>query len=830
MKTEQRTIFNLPYAGISRTGEVDILYGSAGELSAVCRITNPVVQYSASEQSYSKFQNMLVNLAKILGEGYILQKQDIFIRQRYAPTAEQQQQEYLEQKYQEHFQARPYTDLESYLTITRTVKKGRFYAYDEKAWSDFNRDITKAFNLLKGAGLDPRFLSEEQINRLVRRVLSMDFASPHITLNNIRARDHELQMGDKAIRCLSLVNTDTVDLPEFTSPWAASALSSEVTDFPLDNMFFLSQLPAYQTVIYNQLIEIPGQRATISKLRLKRKRHSGVPDAANLSCVEDIDRLLVDVVRENQLIVHAHFSVILCAKIEEIDSVSNFVEAALFDRGIVPSRNACNQLELLRCALPGNGPELKRYDWFLTTAPAALCYFYKESLAKDEQSNFLVRFTDRQGVPVAIDPVDLPMRTNRINNRNKFVLGPSGSGKSFFMNALVQQYLLNNMDVVIVDTGHSYSGICTYFEGRYISYSEQSPITMNPFAISEQEYCVEKKDYLVTLIALLWKGVEGTINNVERDIISQVLSQYYAMHFLTARSTGGPSTPLCFNSFYEYALEQIPPIMSAEHIPFDIDEFRFVLKKFYRGGEFESILNENTDASLFEERFIVFEIDSIKNHPVLFPIVTLVIMDVFISKAQYRAARRKTLILEEAWKALASPLMAEQILYLYKTVRKFWGEAIVVTQDLDDIIGNPIVKDAIISNSDTVCLLDQSKFIENYSEVARLLSITPSEQKKIFTIGKLDNKHGRSRFKEVYIRRGTTGEVYGVEVSTSQYFAFTTEKPEKRAVERYARRFENYQQALEAITGDLRASGLVLEDFVHKVNSEAEQAPEKLTT
>ncbi|MGO3194753.1 MAG: TraG family conjugative transposon ATPase [Sphingobacterium sp.] len=828
MKTEQRTVFNLPYAGIGNSGKLDILYGSAGELSAVCRITNPVAQYSASEQSYSKFQNVLVNLAKILGEGYILQKQDIFIRQCYAPPLEPQQ-EYLQQKYQEHFNARPYTNIETYLTITKTVKKGLFYTYDEKAWHDFNRDMDKVFDLLKGAGMDPQILREQQINHLVKRILSMDFANAHIALDNIRARDQELQMGDKVIRCLSLVNTDTIDLPEFTSPWSNNALSGEVTDFPLDNMFFLSQLPAYQTVIYNQLIEIPSQRATIGKLQLKRKRHSGVPDAANLTCVEDIDRLLVDVARENQLIVSAHFSIIMCAKIEQIDRISNFVEAALFERGIIPSRNAYNQLELLRCALPGNGPELKRYDWFLTTAPAALCFFYKESLAKDEQSDFLVRFTDRQGIPVAIDPVDLPMRTNRINNRNKFVLGPSGSGKSFFMNALVQQYLQYNMDVVIVDTGHSYSGLCAYFGGRYITYSEKSPITMNPFAISEQEYSLEKKDYLVTLVALLWKGVQGTINNVDRDVVSQVISQYYDVHFLAARHKSEQIAPLSFNTFYEFALEKIPQIMSTERIPFDIDEFRFVLKKFYRGGEYESILNENTDASLFEERFIVFEIDSIKNHAILFPIVTLVIMDVFISKAQLRKAHRKALILEEAWKALASPLMAEQILYLYKTVRKFWGEAIVVTQELHDIIDNPVVKGAILSNSDTVCLLDQSKFIDNYSEVARLLSISPSEQKKIFTIGNLDNKHDRGRFKEVYIRRGAIGEVYGVEVSISQYFAFTTEKPEKRAVERYARRYGNYQQALEAITADLSASGLSLEDFVHKVNSEAEQAAEQLT-
>ncbi len=825
MKKEHKSIFALPYVGISRYGELDILYGSAGELSAVCRITNPVMQYGASAQRYRNFQNVLINVVKILGEGYILQKQDIFIRQSYQPAEEP---EYLQQKYQQHFADRPYTEVRSYLTITRPVKKGIFYTYDEKTLAAFTQNMDKAFDLLARGGMEPHFLSEPEINRLVSRILTMDFTTPHLAVDNIRAKDSEIQMGDKAVRCITLVNTDTVDLPEFIEPSMASTLAAEITDFPLDNMFFLSGVTGFQTMIYNQLLEIPSQRTTIAKLKLKRKRHSGVPDPANLSCVEDIDKLLQDVERESQLLVHAHFSILLCAKKENIDRAANFIEAALFQQGIIPSRNAYNQLELLRCALPGNGVELKRYDWFLTTAPAALCLFFKECSPKDEKSDFLIYFTDRQGIPLGIDPADLPMRINRINSRNKFVLGPSGSGKSFFMNALVQQYMRYNMDVVIVDTGHSYSGLCAYYGGRYITWSDQNPITMNPFAMSEQEDNVEKKDFLVTLVALLWKGAAGALNSVERDIIAAVINSYYAQHFSSAGQK--EKSTLCFNSFYEYALERIPEIMQQERVAFDIDEFRFVLKKFYRGGEYDSILNENTDASLLEERFIVFEIDNIKNHPILFPIVTLVIMDVFISKMRFREQWRKALILEEAWKAIASPLMAEQIVYLYKTARKFWGEAIVVTQELDDIIGNPVVKNSIINNSDTVCLLDQSKFKENYNQVASLLSISPTEQKKIFTIGKLDNTTGRSRFKEVYIRRGTTGEVYGVEVSLAQYLSFTTEKPEKSAVEQYARRHPSYQQALEALIGDLQESGLTLERFVQKVNSQASGQTKNINT
>ena len=299
---------------------------------------------------------------------------------------------------------------------------------------------------------------------------------------------------------------------------------------------------------------------------------------------------------------------------------------------------------------------------------------------------------------------------------------------------------------------------------------------------------------------------------MERDVISGVISAYYLQFF-------AEKGELKFDTFYEFALKKIPEIKEEEQIPFDLDEFRYVLKKFYKGGEFELILNQAADDSLFGERFIVFEIDNIKESKILFPIVTVIIMDVFIQKMRLRKSQRKALVLEEAWKALASPIMANFLLYLNKTVRKFWGEIIEVTQELGDIIGNPIVKDSIISNSDTIILLDQSKFKDNYAEIAALLSINETERRKIFSINQLDNTEGRGRFKEVYIRRGSVGEIYGVEVALHQYLCYTTEKPEKSAVEVYVKHYGSYPTGLDAFVSDLRQSKLQLGEFVSRINS-----------
>ncbi|WEA01729.1 TraG family conjugative transposon ATPase [Mucilaginibacter sp. SJ] len=799
-----KNLFKIPYAGIDHHGGFDILIGMGGEYSVIIGMVNPVIRFCAYATGYDEFHSLLNNIVKILGDNYLLQKHDIISRKPFDPGHAT---EYLQEHYNEHFSGRESLSVRTYLTITKPVRKGAFFVYDPRVLTEFVSTIGKVIDIIPGA----RPLNEAELNKVVLEFLSMDFSGKPIVLNNIAPGNDEIRLGERRVRSVSLINIDSIDLPPDIRPYIELNETEAIRGFPVDLLSFLFKVPGASSVVYHQLIEIPNQVGTLRKLEQKKKRHAGIPDPANQLCVEDIDALLNDVARENQLLVNCHFNMLVVSGPDQLNKATNYIESSLFQLGIIPSKNAYNQLELFRAALPGNSVELKPYDWFLTTGDAALCFFFKESLPVNDPSDFLIRFTDRQGIPVGIDLADLPMRTGRINNRNKFVLGPSGSGKSFFMNALIEQYMLYNMDMVIVDTGHSYSGLCAYYQGKYITYSDTKPITMNPFQITEEEYNIEKKDFLCTLIGVAWKGAEGTFSQVERDVVANVIAAYYSDAFMS----GGE---LDFNSFYEFAVGRIPSIISSEKISFDIDEFRYVLKKFYRGGEFETILNKKADSSLFTERFIVFEIDSIKEHKVLFPIVTLIIMDVFIQKMRYRSDRRKALVVEEAWKAIASPLMAGYLLYLYKTVRKFWGEAVVVTQELGDIIGNAVVKDSIVNNSDTICLLDQTKFKDNYLEIAALLSINETERRKIFTINQLDNKEGRGRFKEVYIRRGSTGEVYGVEVSLHQYLTYTTEKPEKSAVEHYVSKFNSYEQGLNAFVSDHQQSGLSLPAFVTRVN------------
>ncbi len=436
------------------------------------------------------------------------------------------------------------------------------------------------------------------------------------------------------------------------------------------------------------------------------------------------------------------------------------------------------------------------------------------------------------------------------------------------MNSVVRQLWEQNTDVVMVDTGNSYEGLCEYVGGKYISYTEEKPITMNPFRIKREELNVEKTGFLKNLILLIWKGSQATITKTEDRLIDQVITEYYDVFFngfngftppqredlkqsllvddrsnnrgtketekerdsriqfeidsIEARRKELKVETLSLNTFYEYSVQRIPDICHENNLSgVDISTYRYMMKDFYRGGNHDKTLNEDMDGSLFDETFIVFEIDAIKDDPLLFPIVTLIIMDVFLQKMRIKK-NRKVLVIEEAWKAIASPLMAEYIKYLYKTARKFWASVGVVTQEIQDIIGSPVVKEAIINNSDVVMLLDQSKFKERFDNIKAILGLTDVDCKKIFTINRLENKSGRSFFREVFIRRGTTSGVFGVEEPRECYMTYTTERAEKEALKLYKKELHcSHQQAIEAYCKDWNSSGIDKSlAFAQKVNQE----------
>ena len=862
---KRKHIFQNIYFSVEDTDGVGVLYTKTGEYSAVLKIENPVQKYSADIDSYYDFTHLFSALAQTLGEGYALHKQDIFVRKQFANEPEHNQ-EFLSASYFRYFNGRPYTDSLCYLTITQEAKKSRLFSYDSKKWRDFLVKIYKVRDLLRDSGVQVKFLNKAEASEYVDRYFAMNFKDRMISMTNVKADDETVSMGDKRCKVYSLVDVDCAALPSLIRPYTNIEVNN--TEMPVDLVSVVDNIPNAETVVYNQIIFLPSQKRELALLDKKKNRHASIPNPSNQMAVEDIKQVQDVIARESKLLVYTHFNMVVGVPADtDLQKCTNHLENAFGRMGIHISKRAYNQLELFVSSFPGNCYSLnEEYDRFLTLSDAAVCLMYKERVQHSEETPLKVYYTDRQGVPVAIDITGKEGKNKLTDNSNFFCLGPSGSGKSFHMNSVVRQLHEQGTEVVMVDTGNSYEGLCEYFGGKYISYTEERPITMNPFRINREEMNVEKTGFLKNLVLLIWKGTQGTVTKTEDRLIEHVITEYYDAYFngfesftpqqredlrkslviddrnssekrhesereraariegiideIEGRRKELKVEELSFNSFYEYSVQRIPDICEENRITgIDLSTYRYMMKDFYLGGNHEKTLNENMDSSLFDETFVVFEIDSIKDAPLLFPLVTLIIMDVFLQKMRIKK-NRKVLVIEEAWKAIASPLMAEYIKFMYKTARKFWASVGVVTQEIQDIIGSEIVKEAIINNSDVVMLLDQSKFKERFDTIKAILGLTDVDCKKIFTINRLENKEGRSFFREVFIRRGTTSGVYGVEEPHECYMTYTTERAEKEALKLYKRELQcSHQKAIEAYCRDWDASGIGKAlPFAQKVN------------
>jgi len=925
-----------------------VLFSDKGDCSVIMEVENPVRQYCADQEQYLAYADALNNIVQTLGEGYALQKQDIFCRQLYHHDITPET-AFLSQAYFRYYEGRPYTEIKTYLIITQEAPRSSFVKYDPKLWLDFHVKVGKVDDVLSERGIRHRRLSKAEVDEYLHRFMAFQFKRGPFSMRNFKCGDEYLNMGDRVVKSVNLVDVDVIDLPTVVKPYLPVSVNG--MEVPTDLMGFLPTVPDIECIVYNQVIQVPQQRKLLRKLQGKAKRHGSMPDPSNKIAKVDIEEVLDLVAREGKLLVNTNFNILVSCAPEKLSGVTSHIEAKLYECGISPSDTAYNQLELFECSFPGCAYRFSPdYDLFLTLADSALCLFFKEHLKQSEHTPLSVWYTDRQGLPVAIDITGKEGSKKMTDNANFFCLGPSGSGKSFHMNSVVRQLLEQDTDVVMVDTGDSYEGICSSLHGTYITYSKDKPISMNPFKVTTEEYeknFGEKKNFLKSLIFLIFKGNEPA-TKIEDKIINQTIVEYYEEYFhpfdkytpeergklrerllLEDKKNGeferyeqkleekygddyridelegdAPSatkvpngmdeleftekerehhertrrwvdklhslvsdqaasdgekdaagkqlirlmpeliegkylmriekkidrmetqrrkmkvTNLSFNSYYEFALERIPQIMKEKKIGFDIDNFAAILEQFYKGGELEYTLNNDVDDSLFDAKFIVFEIDKIKDDPVLFPIVVLIIMDVFLQKMRIKKGR-KALIIEEAWKAISSPTMAEYIKYLYKTVRKFHGIAGVVTQELNDVIDSPIVKEAIINNSDVKILLDQSKFKDRYDQIAAVMGLTDVQRRQIFTINALNNHERRSYFKEVWICRGQESDVYGVEEPPECYWAYTTERAEKEALKVYAAHCGgDTLKAIALIEQDRKAAGgAKYLDFARQVNS-----------
>ncbi len=789
--------------------ENNCIISKFADITAAYRVLLPEL-FTLTGEEYEALHGAWLKALKVLPDYTVVHKQDFFIEERYETLNDGSERSFLARSYERHFNERPYLRHTCYLFVTKTTpERMRQTSASSVLCRGFivpreMRDTDAVTRFLEAAEQMERILNDSGLVRVERlteaeivgtaddagllaRYFALSDERLPVVNEDIRLDPGVMRIGDKYLSMHTLSDLDM--LPQsVATDFRYERLSTDRSDCRLSFAAPVGLLLSCNHV-YNQVIFLDDHDETLKRLEASARNMNSLAAYSRSNAInrEWIEMYLNEAHSQGLRSVRCHCNVMAWAESEsELKRIRNDVGSQLALMGCTPHHDTVDMPVLFWAAIPGNEADFPAEESFYTFLDQALCLFNEETNYRSSLSPFGIKMSDRlSGIPIHLDISDLPMKRGVITNRNKFILGPSGSGKSYLTNHLVRQYWEQGAHILLVDTGNSYQGLCSLIhaktkgrDGVYFTYTEEAPIAFNPFYVEDGVYDVEKRESLKTLLLTLWKRESEEPTRSEEVALSNAVNLYLSK--LRADRSIVPS----FDTFYEFVETDYRRLLEQKRVrekDFDLENFLNVLEPYYKGGEYDYLLNSDRQLDLLDKRFIVFELDNISSNRTLLPVVTLIIMETFISKMRRLKGVRKMILIEECWKALTSANMSAYIRYLFKTVRKYFGEAVVVTQEVDDIISSPIVKESIINNADCKILLDQRKYLSKFDGIQRLLGLTDKERAQILSIN-LSNDPKR-RYKEVWIGLGgVQSAVYATETSAAEYLCYTTEESEKMQV------------------------------------------------
>ena len=803
--------------------ENNCIISKFADITAAYRVSLPEL-FTLTGEEYEALHGAWLKALKVLPDYTVVHKQDFFIEERYETPNDGSERSFLARSYERHFNERPYLRHTCYLFVTKTTpERMRQTSASSVLCRGFivpreMRDTDAVTRFLEAAEQMERILNDSGLVRVERlteaeivgtaddagllaRYFALSDEQRPVVNEDIRLDPDVMRIGDKYLSMHTLSDLDM--LPQsVATDFRYERLSTDRSDCRLSFAAPVGLLLSCNHV-YNQVIFLDDHDETLKRLEASARNMNSLAAYSRSNAInrEWIEMYLNEAHSQGLRSVRCHCNVMAWAESEsELKRIRNDVGSQLALMGCTPRHNTVDVPVLFWAAIPGNEADFPAEESFYTFLDQALCLFNGETNYRSSLSPFGIKMSDRlSGIPLHLDISDLPMKRGVITNRNKFILGPSGSGKSYLTNHLVRQYWEQGSHILLVDTGNSYQGLCSLIhaktkgrDGVYFTYTEEAPIAFNPFYVEDGVYDVEKRESLKTLLLTLWKRESEEPTRSEEVALSNAVNLY-----LSKLRTDRSIVP-SFDTFYEFVETDYRRLLEQKRVrekDFDLENFLNVLEPYYKGGEYDYLLNSDRQLDLLDKRFIVFELDNISSNRTLLPVVTLIIMETFISKMRRLKGVRKMILIEECWKALTSANMSAYIRYLFKTVRKYFGEAVVVTQEVDDIISSPIVKESIINNADCKILLDQRKYLSKFDGIQRLLGLTDKERAQILSIN-LSNDPKRL-YKEVWIGLGgVQSAVYATETSAAEYLCYTTEESEKMQV----------MELAEKLGGDIEAA------------------------
>ena len=667
------------------------------DITAAYRVTLPEL-FTLTGEEYEALHGAWLKALKVLPDYTVVHKQDFFIEERYEAPEDGSERSFLARSYERHFNERPYLRHSCYLFVTKTTpERMRQTSASSVLCRGFivpreMRDTDAVTRFLEAAEQMERILNDSGLVRVERlseaeivgtaddagllaRYFALSDERQAVVNEDIRLDPGVMRIGDKYLSMHTLSDLDA--LPQsVATDFRYERLSTDRSDCRLSFAAPVGLLLSCNHV-YNQVIFLDDHDETLKRLEATARNMNSLAAYSRSNAInrEWIEMYLNEAHSQGLRSVRCHCNVMAWAESEaELKRIRNDVGSQLALMGCTPHHNTVDVPVLFWAAIPGNEADFPAEESFYTFLDQALCLFNEETNYRSSLSPFGIKMSDRlSGIPIHLDISDLPMKRGVITNRNKFILGPSGSGKSYLTNHLVRQYWEQGSHILLVDTGNSYQGLCSLIhaktkgrDGVYFTYTEEVPIAFNPFYVEDGVYDVEKRESLKTLLLTLWKRESEEPTRSEEVALSNAVNLYLSK--LKADCSVVPS----FDTFYEFVETDYRRLLEQKRVrekDFDIANFLNVLEPYYKGGEYDYLLNSDKQLDLLDKRFIVFELDNISSNRTLLPVVTLIIMETFISKMRRLKGIRKMILIEECWKALTSANMSAYIKYLCAPVQ-----------------------------------------------------------------------------------------------------------------------------------------------------------------
>lgn len=818
-----------------------VVLGKKGTLSLGWELTLPVA-YSLDETEYDDMVNSFASAVRLLPAWTVVHRQDLYTREEWHPEpGHPAAGSFLRSSYDAHFDGRSRLIHKSLLYLTfagknNVEKQGKgsglfginpvtevpspedFGAFRAKC-DEFKAVLTTGGRISMRELTEADWLGDGKAAGLVQQLMMLGDDSP--VISHVAMSPDRVSVKDRTAFAFVIGESDV--LPgEVSSVSKVDALSTTQSKVLLSTGSKLGLLLDCEHVV-NQYFIVPSQTDILKDLDKERKKmFSGMKDTDNRINGEEIAYYLDEVYKNGLFTVKTHLNVIAWDSDSALQGTISKVSAAIKAMGVEGAvYNNYNTPLLWYAALPSCAFELGKENLMTAELRSAICLGSFETFEKSMPGG-IFRICDRMThTPVCIDAQKVAQDLGMVGNYNAFTLGGSGTGKSFVTNAYLRNCYDAGESEFIIDAGDSYQGLAEIIreesggrDGHYLSWDKDHPFSFNPF-LGWREWLSESGglhtddpgvNYFLSFLQTVFEP-EGGWKTANKAILNQIVSEFIS---LVPSLLNGEREPILDDFFrwvdgtladrIRYHAPETDRKGKARHKEdieadekahgwwvgnvritpdtFNVSDFILSMKEYAKGGSYEFLLNDPAPADLFTSRFTVFEVDRLsQDDRKFYSLCVLSIINAFERKMR-SADGFKVMVIDEAWKAIANEQMGGYIASLYKTARKFNCSVMTISQEVADISKSPTVKTAILDNSDTKILLDQSNHLNTFDELSELLSLTEKDRNLVLSMNR--SKDPRYLYREVFIKIGSQhANVYATEVSREEALAYESNKKKK---------------------------------------------------